>query len=154
MAGPEYRYEYVSASVFMGPITSGTEWSLVITLANRGQTTEHFRVQFIRGPQPLHPFETFESGDYTVEPLRSGGYGLGNEADPGVVDWEQWWVRIFVTSRNLVPTMRFDVEEADPATPPAEPEFFFGPGDFAVFPLQVHVEPPTTVDPTNTLTEG
>ena len=146
MAEPEYQYAYVSAVVSMGPIVSGTEWSLDINVANCGSTAEHFRVQFVRGGQDVG---TIEGDDHTVDPLRTGGYGLGAETDPGFVAWELWWVRIFVTSRNLVPTMRFHV---DP-TPPPVPEFFFGPGDFAVFPVKAHLEPPTTVDTTNTLTE-
>jgi hypothetical protein len=135
MAGPEYRYEYVSASVAMGPIISGVEWSLDISMANRGETTEHFRVRFIRSTEP---FEILDGEDHAVDPLRTVRHGLGVESDPGIQYWDQWWVSILATSRNLVPTMRFHV---DP-TPPPLPEFFFGPGDFAVFPLRVFVEPP------------
>jgi hypothetical protein len=134
----------------MGPIVSGTEWSLDITLANRGETTEHFRVQFIRGDQI---FETIPLADKAVDPLRTGRLGLGVETDPGIQAWEVWWVSIVVTSRNLVPTMRFSVY-GGPDTPPPVPEFFFGPGDFAVFPLRVLPESPFAGDPTNAILEA
>jgi hypothetical protein len=49
MAGPQYKHEYVSAAVSMGPITSGTEWSLDFWLANRGATTEYFQVGLVGG---------------------------------------------------------------------------------------------------------
>jgi hypothetical protein len=128
MATPEYLHEYVSASVEMYPITSGTVWELDITLANRGRATEFFKVQFVQAGDEE---ESFLTSDFSVAPGRTGGYGLGAETDPNVVAWEQWWARIFTTSLNLVPTMRFHVEgNPDPPVP----EFFFGPGDFAVFP--------------------
>ena len=136
-----FRHEYVSASVWMGPSTSGTDWSLTIWLANRGEVTESFQAQFVgRLPEA----ETFLTPEYQVEPLQTGGYGLGAETDPNVVAWELWWVRIFTTSLNLVPTMRFDVQGTQD---PPVPEFFFGPGDFAVFQLPTSVDPGPIVDP-------
>ena len=144
MAGPDYRYEYVSAAVPMGPITSGTEWSLEVLLANRGETTEHFQVTFRQGDGN---FETFVMDDKAVEPLRVGGVGFADETDPGFTVWDLLWVTILVTSQNLVPTMRFDVQGED--TPPPEPEYFFGPGDFAVFPVRPHLDPPIGGGPTN-----
>jgi hypothetical protein len=150
MAGPEYRHQYVSAAVSMGPIITGTEWALDIFLANRGETIEHLRVQILRGGAI---FETFQTDDVAVEPLRTGGWGFGFETDPGIADWELWWVSILTTSLNLVPTMRFHVENVD-ATPPPVPEFFFGPGDFAVFPVRVLPEPPIVGGSANALTEG
>jgi hypothetical protein len=145
MAGPQYRHEYVSAAVTMGPIVSGTPWALDIILANRGETTEYFRVQFLRGGAI---FESIELDDLAIEPLRTGGWGFVAETDPGITDWELWWVSIVTTSLNLVPTMRFYVD-VDPGTPPPVPEFFFGPGDFAVFATR----PSILSGPTNPVTE-
>ncbi len=130
MSAPQYRHEYVSASVSMGPIITGAVWDLDLWVTNRGYTTEFFQVQLIRG-QPT--VEAILSNPYAVDSLHSVGYSLGAEADPGITSWQMWWARIFTTSLNLVPTLRFHVEN-----PPFPiPQFFFGPGDFAVFPYQV-----------------
>ena len=42
-----FKHEYVSAVVDMGPVTSGNVWELDIRVANRGETTEPFHVQFL-----------------------------------------------------------------------------------------------------------
>jgi hypothetical protein len=136
-----YAYEYVSATVQMFPIEPGAVWELDIAMANRGTRTEAFRVYFIEAYSSLDPSVTDEplaGTEITVEPGTVGRIGLGAEVEPGLVDYEVWWARIFTTSRNLVPTMQFHVED-DPNAPP---EFFFGPGDFAVFKLAPPIEPP------------
>ena len=125
MTAPEYRYVYVSATVSMGPIITGVEWELDVLLANRGETTEHFRVQFHDGES----LDIFEQDDAAVEPLRIGGGGLVAEADPDVRAWDQWWISILTTSLNLVPTMHFYVEQTDPASPLPVPECYFSPGE-------------------------
>ena len=130
MPAPQYRHEYVSASVSMGPIITGAVWELTLWMTNRGYTTESFQVQLIRG---VPSGESILSNPYAVDSLKAVGYGLGAEADPGIIAWEMWWARIFTTSLNLVPTLRFHVEDSAPPVP----QFFFGPGDFAVFPYQV-----------------
>jgi hypothetical protein len=118
-----------NAAVTMGPIDAGAQWDLEFWVANRGNSTEFFQVQLVRG----YPgWETILSSGYTVHPLKAVGYALGAEADPGITAWEMWWARIFTTSLNLVPTMRFHVQNP----PGPMPQVFFSPGDFAVFPYQ------------------
>jgi hypothetical protein len=146
MAEPVYLHEYVSAVVPMGPIFTGTEWELDITLANRGGAVEYFQGQILGGGPN---FEVINLGGGAIEPSRTGGWGFVSEVDPGIEGWDIWWFRISVTSLNLVPTMRFHIEGTPPSPP--VPEFFFGPGDFAVFPLRLTAQPPR---PGNPVIEG
>jgi hypothetical protein len=137
MTAPQYRHVYVSAIVSMGPIITGVEWELEVLLANRGETTEHCRVQFHDGEST----DIFEQDDMAVEPLRIGGGGLVAEANPGVRAWDLWWISILTTSLNLVPTMHFYVEDANPVP---VTECYFSPGDFAVFPIRPSPDVPLT----------
>jgi hypothetical protein len=144
-----FRHEYVSAFVAMGPIASGQVWELTVWIANRGETTESFQVQFLgRLPQSDPEFQSIWSPEVAVAPLQAQGSGLGLETDPDFMAFEGWWARILTTSANLVPTLRFNVENTQ--NPPV-PEFFFGPGDFAVFPVRPILPiPPIVIGPGQT----
>lgn len=136
MESPEYLHEYVSAAVSTVANTTGANWNMDILLTNRGETTEHFRVQ-IRGGG-LDP-NTIDFDDFAVEPLRIG-VRVTKANGP---DWLIRWVSIVTSSLNLVPTMRFYVDVDQGIAPPL-PEFFFGPGDFAIFPIRPLLEPRLT----------
>lgn len=128
-AESRYGHEYVSATVSLGPITAGSDWSLDFYLPNRGATVESFRVFVIRRGVD---HDVVPSPEYNVNPGEVGAWAVGFEVEPGVIDVEQRWARIFTTSLNLVPTMRFHVTAAGDAAPPFPP-VYFAPGDFASF---------------------
>lgn len=139
-----YQYEYVSPVLELGPITAGQEWSITIFLANRGRTTESFDIYMVQGG--LHQGMDTLEGRNSVEPGHTGGWGVGFEASEGLADWEVRWARIFVTSKNLVPTLQYWVVDAGGQTPPVGPlaaPFYVPPGGFALF----DVHPSVTLPP-------
>jgi hypothetical protein len=133
---PEYLHEYVSAAVSTVADTTGANWNMDILLTNRGETTEHFRVQ-VRGGGSNPSTIDFE--DFAVEPLRTG-IRVTKANGPA---WLTRWVSIVTTSLNLVPTMRFYIDVDQGVHPPLS-EYIFGPGDFAVFPIRLLPERPLT----------
>jgi hypothetical protein len=139
-----YRYEYVSPVLELGPITAGQEWSLMIFLANRDRTVESFDIYMVQGG--LHQgMDTLEDQN-SIQPGHTGGWGVGFEAAAGVDNYEVRWARIFVTSRNLVPTLQYYVMDAEGQTPPVGPlaaPFYVPPGGFALF----DVAPDVTLPP-------
>jgi hypothetical protein len=141
MSEPLFRFEYVSPVAFFGPITTGQAWEMDFYLANRGRSVESYRV-FL--PTSDASKTNFPPIQHDVAPGDIGGHGYVFEAEPSFRYWETRWGRIWVTSRNLVPTLHYFVMEGDEVTPNlslAAP-FYVPPGGFGVFELPDPPLPP------------
>jgi hypothetical protein len=134
---PAWRYE------FAGPIiefivTSGTAWEISVNVGNIGSTEELFVVVFQRRGIGG---ERFSTPVEIVPAQQSTGTGAVFEVDPGVDEFDAWWPRIYATSRELVPSIHFHVDqELGPSPPdqftaislPFRNPFYVSPNDFVV----------------------
>lgn len=137
-ANSAYTVEAVSAVVPMYTITSATAWNYDVWVANRGNADGAFQVDFIGQRGSFEDPVIISNQQIVVGPDRIFLVGLDDTAHPGATDFECWWSRIRMTSRNLVPTVHFHVEGAQTPETPGDPpiqQFFFGPADFAYFKL-------------------
>ena len=132
-----FRFEYVSP-VMWTQLTSGAVATFDFSLANRGRTEERFGIivtEFEFEPQQpsvLDPGAVVYPGraflvNWSEEVL--GGSDSDTSYDQG------WWARIYTTSRDVVPSIHFYGSDGSP-------EFYFSPGDFAVFDLPGGFVPP------------
>jgi hypothetical protein len=136
-----FRYEYDSPVIWFpqGP----SEWNVDLSFANRSAVTQLgyslstiFHIETGQQLVISHPPLTCASGqifddEWSVQtPSSSLGSGL--------------WLRMFVTSRDLIPSLHVSA-----ITPELNnPEFYFSPGDFALFELPGGYYPPG-LQPTN-----
>jgi hypothetical protein len=128
-----HRFEYVSPIIWMPPM-SNTVWVLDVSSANRGLSEE--TVSFIFTEFHFAPDQpsSFVPGG-TVFPGRAFLLNMSFETLGGDAnEYQGWWVRVFTSSRNVVPSIHFyGVEVVNSPVEPSYPEFYFSPGDFAVF---------------------
>lgn len=136
---PGFRYEYDSPVIWLpaGP----SVWTFDLSFANRGVVEQSFFILFtefhyaidqpvfLTGPIPSLPGRIFLA-NWTIEALGpSEGSGL--------------WARMFVPSRDVIPSMHVYADTPEPDTTPAYyPDFYFSPGDFAFFELPGGYFPP------------
>ena len=135
-----YRYEY-DGPVVEVLITGGTVWSIDVYVGNRGSTEESFVATMTHG-FGSDGYRRFDTPVESVPAQHIGAVGVGFEVDPGVVEGGLWWPRIYATSRELVPTVHFYVEDTSPDVPPDalataslpfRNPFYVSPNDFAMF---------------------
>ena len=102
--------------------------------------------------------------EYDFEPQQPSEFNPGAIVYPGrifLVNWglvvsgagdsdtgfdQGWWLRMFTTSRDVVPSIHFYGN-------PGSPEFYFSAGDFAVFDLPGSFHPPL-IGPSEPATES
>jgi hypothetical protein len=150
-AWPSFRYEYDSPVIWMPP--SPSVWTLDFSFANRGAADQMFCIlltEFHFAPdQP-----TSSSGP---DASLSGRIFLVNWTIEmlGSSDSSGWWARMFVTSRDVIPSLHVYADTPEPDTdPPYYPDFYFSPGDFAFFELTGGYVPPGFGASPETLTEN
>jgi hypothetical protein len=132
---PSFLYEYDSPVIWFpqGP----SEWNIDLSFANRSAVDQRgyilatvFHIESGQQPVISQPPLTCLSGQIVVDewsvqtPSSSLGSGL--------------WLRMFVTSRDLIPSLHVSaITQALNI-----PEFYFSPGDFAFFELPGGYMPP------------
>jgi hypothetical protein len=136
---PSFRYEYNSPVIWLpwGP----SVWTFDFSFANRGVvdglwyillTEFHYAIdQPVKSIGPL--------------PSLAGRIFLLNEAIEFLDSPEGsgWWARMFVTSRDVIPSLHVYANTPQPdSNPPYYPDFYFSPGDFAFFEMPGTYFPP------------
>lgn len=135
-------YEYVTGVFHVNDPASIETTEMTVFFWNRGESEASVSARLYRFNDFLN-----EIGPFTVEPGKLFGEGWIYQVDsPGFNDPSPYyWARLFSSSREVVPSMRFNTpaefEPGLPAAPPVQ-QLFVAPRDFAVFEFPTHLTPP------------
>jgi hypothetical protein len=138
---PSFRYEFDSPVIWMPPAPS--IWTFDFSFANRGAVDQLFYILLTE----FHFASDQPTNDAGPNTSRAGRIFLVNWTIEmlGSQDASGWWARMFVTSRDVIPSLHAYADTPEPDTsPPYYPDFYFSPGDFAFFEIPGGYRPPGT----------